>query len=137
MGRVAIGRFGVHLHPPVARRAGFDPEQGLVELGHACSSPRTSANVSSRHATIVASSGASTLSRSSGSVLLERRLTHQRFPRTSSPSSQETLPRSAYAAATFSIVACWSSTRELISPEATYRSVSYTHLRAHETDSYL
>ena len=49
-----------------------------------------------------------------------RTLNHQSSYSTVSPSSRSCLP-SAYRAASSSIFACWSSTVELISPDATYR----------------
>src|SRR5256885_14559506 len=71
---------------------------------------------------MVASSSASTLSRSSGSVLDGRTLNHQVPAVTVSPSSSSVLTpgRSANARLTCSVEAAWSATLELISPLAGY-----------------
>ena len=53
-------------------------------------------------------------------MLLGRRLNHQSSNSTVSPSVRSSRP-SRYAAATSSIFPTWSSTLELISPEAAYR----------------
>ena len=83
----------------VGVRAGQDLQQRRVDAqralaggGHA----RTSPSTSSRSAAIAAASGASTLSRSSGSVLLARRLNHEPSGRsTVSPSSSSTVTPSS------------------------------------------
>src|ERR687897_1445279 len=78
-------------------------------------------NASSRSAAMSDMRTASTLSRSSGSVLLGRTLTHQSGPATVRPSSQSCSPRPVNAAATLSITDRWSATLVLISPDAAYR----------------
>ena len=80
-------------------------------------------STSSRSDTMVASVSASTLSRSSGSVLLARRLNQAPSgSETVSPSSSSVLTpgRPANARLTYSVEAAWSATSELISPLATY-----------------
>src|SRR4051794_20415740 len=94
--------------------------RGSVRTGHA----RTILRIWSRSSAIRASSGASTFSRSSGSVLLARRLNHAPSgSSTVSPSSSSTVTpsRSPYCLRTSAIRAGASATVELISPDAAYR----------------
>ena len=76
-------------------------------------------STSSRNRVMVSASRASTLSRSSGSVLEGLRLIHQpaRSSRIVSPSQYSTPPRPSNTLATRSIAARWSVMVELISPE--------------------
>src|SRR5699024_5169776 len=79
--------------------------------------PRISVTSSSTSARV----GASTLRRRSGSVLEARTLNHAgvSFSSTVTPSRRSTLSmRSAKASSTACVLAAWSSTVELISPEA-------------------
>src|SRR5690606_1748277 len=123
-----------------ALRADQDFQQPFVDLGAHRSLPpvvgcarcsgqaRMIARTSSRSSAMDSVSGASTLSRSSGSVLDARRL-NQRFPvrftvRPSRWSTLSTSARPVNASSTAAMRPAWSATRELISPEATYRVYS-------------
>src|SRR3954468_16700490 len=114
----------------VGVRAGEDRQQlrvepqrsarGSVRTGHA----RTILRIWSRSSAIRAGSGASTLSRSSGSVLLARKLNHAPSGSvTVSPSSSSTVTPSSSANVfcTSPMRAGASATVELTSPEAAYR----------------
>src|SRR3954447_25786550 len=96
------------------------PARRAVRGGHA----RTILSTWSRSSVIRASSGASTFSRSSGSVLLARRLNHAPSGScTVSPSISSTPAPSvsAKASRTSAVFAAASATVELTSPEAAYR----------------
>jgi hypothetical protein len=103
-------------------RAHEDLQQLRVERHDDLPSPVP--RISARRSSVsrASSSGvvASTFSRSNGSVLDGRTLHHQSSNSTVSPSSRSCRP-SRSAAATSSILPLGSSTRELISPEETYR----------------
>src|SRR5690606_10540210 len=103
----------------------FSPDPSLPAPGHFS---LTRARTSSRIAAIVASSRASALRRSSGSVLDGRRLNHHpgASAATARPSSSSivTPGRPSNAARTFAAAAAWSATSLLISPDAAYRVYS-------------
>src|SRR6516225_8684822 len=101
-------------------RAGQDVQEPALDLHQIPLPFLTMPSTSSRRAAMAASSAASTFSRSSGSVLDGRRLSHKSPVVTVSPSSPSVLTPVGLANAclTRAVASAWSATSELISPLA-------------------
>src|SRR5690606_2487766 len=117
-----VGAPALRAHDPACVEAdiavvdGTDEE--VEELGIDHVRPSITSRTSDTSSSTDAASGASTLSRSSGSVLEGRRLNHRSGQETVRP-SRRSWSASEKWDATASMAAAWSSTRKLISPDAT------------------